>query len=73
MPMPAGTAQAKTFAAPAARRSIAVTPTATFTIGPGHTPNAARLTLSARSRRQRANRALSRAASDTGKCQYSNV
>ncbi len=39
--------RAETFVAAAARRGIAITPAAAFTIGPGHAPNAVRLALSA--------------------------
>jgi DNA-binding transcriptional MocR family regulator len=39
--------RAETFLAAAARRGIALTPAAAFTVGPGHAPNAVRLALSA--------------------------
>ncbi|MCP2166842.1 aminotransferase-like domain-containing protein [Goodfellowiella coeruleoviolacea] len=39
--------RAETFVAAAARRGIAVTPAAAFTVGPAHAPNAVRLALAA--------------------------
>ncbi|WP_166347221.1 PLP-dependent aminotransferase family protein [Phytoactinopolyspora limicola] len=39
--------RAETFVAAAARRGIAITPAAAFTVGPGHAPNAVRLAVAA--------------------------
>ena len=39
--------RSQTFVAAAARRDIALTPSSTFAVSPGHAPNAVRLALAA--------------------------